>query len=830
LLHFIGNSLLKYDASQALTAVDFEAIGDRFTANAPIFEKLVSFRRLAVRGSYSPAARAIVVDHAGLEGDAFSADAAGKVTLVDNQSPAIELKGSVGAMQVQNFVLHWPLIAGSGARNWISRNMTSGEVGPISLEAHIPAGALDQRALPDGALRVVIPVTNAEVNYLTGLTHLTQVNGNSVLSGNSYTADVSTARVESLAVSNAHISIPDLSVPGSPATVVAHLDGAVPKVLALIDMKPLNYPTRFGIDAADTGGNAAIDLSVRLPLIRNLDVDQVAVSVKAAVSDFDIALGTRGRLSKGRVGFDINNDRLLANGTAELAGSGIALDWKEDFKSNGAATTQITAKGTLDDAAREALKLHTGQFIKGPVAVNAMLTGRQGHLTKAEVALDLAPADVALHLIGIEKPEGAAASGQVVALFGPTGKVASEDLHFNGPGGVLNAQMLFAKDSSLQSFDMPAVKYGPANDFSFHLARSPASTEVVIRGRSLDGSDIAREGASGRGGNAGGGNASGSDDTLFEGPFHVTAKLDRLVLREGVAVAPLSLDVAGNGPRLTALSLAGTLAHGATVTGSVVQAGSTRRASFVTDDAGQLARGLFGLTSMKGGKLDIAANFPTSGADIPVKESAAPDFQGTIALKDATLTNQPFLARMFAMASFAGIGNLLQGSGLQIDRVEVPFSSRNGVISVHDAAASGPTIGMTADGYVDRPGNAVALKGSLIPVVGVDFNKILGAIPVVGNILVSKKGEGIFGVTYSMKGNADQPKVTVNPLAMLTPGIFRRLFQGRIPNAAQAPTNMTNAPTARPAALPTQSSQSNPTGSASAHPTATPTLAPPPKK
>src|SRR5262249_50949263 len=147
--------------------------------------------------------------------------------------------------------------------------------------------------------------------------------------------------------------------------------------------------------------------------------------------------------------------------------------------------------------------------------------------------------------------------------------------------------------------------------------------------------------------------------------------------------------------------------------------------------------------------------------------------------------------------------NLLQGTGLQIDRVDVPFSSRNGVISVHDAAASGPTIGMTADGYVDRPGNVVALKGSLVPVVGLDFNKILGAIPVVGNILVSKKGEGVFGVTYSMKGNADQPKVTVNPLAMLTPGIFRRLFQGHIPNAAQAPTNANhnaNVPAAGPPA------------------------------
>jgi hypothetical protein len=90
---------------------------------------------------------------------------------------------------------------------------------------------------------------------------------------------------------------------------------------------------------------------------------------------------------------------------------------------------------------------------------------------------------------------------------------------------------------------------------------------------------------------------------------------------------------------------------------------------------------------------------------------------------------------------------------------------------------------MTADGYLDRPRNQIALKGSLVPIFGV--NSILGAIPVLGNLLVSKKGEGVFGMTYSAQGNADEPKISVNPLSMLTPGIFRRIFEGRVPEDAQ---------------------------------------------
>ena len=53
----------------------------------------------------------------------------------------------------------------------------------------------------------------------------------------------------------------------------------------------------------------------------------------------------------------------------------------------------------------------------------------------------------------------------------------------------------------------------------------------------------------------------------------------------------------------------------------------------------------------------------------------------------------------------------------------------------------------------------------------------LGNVPIVGNILVSKQGEGIFGLTYTAKGDVDEPKVNINPLSALTPGIFRRIFE-----------------------------------------------------
>ncbi|MGN6149622.1 MAG: hypothetical protein ACTHPD_13870, partial [Rhizomicrobium sp.] len=67
---------------------------------------------------------------------------------------------------------------------------------------------------------------------------------------------------------------------------------------------------------------------------------------------------------------------------------------------------------------------------------------------------------------------------------------------------------------------------------------------------------------------------------------------------------------------------------------------------------------------------------------------------------------------------------------------------------------------------------------------------------------VSKQGEGIIGMTYSVSGDADQPSLSVNPLAALAPGIFRRIFEGSMPvppQPATPPAQQPQANTGKPA-------------------------------
>jgi len=775
--HLVGQFDLTRAPDGALTRVVFDNHLDKIALNMPgVLPAPVSLREVSARGSYVPGARDIVLDRFGVAGGPLSAEASGLITLVADRAPAIELKGQMSALGVRDLLRVWPMQVGVGARNWIDKNMSAGTVGPVVFEAHMPAGMLDEGVLPDGALKVSVPLSGADVNYIQGLTHITQLRGTATLTGDTFSADIASGRVGPLVLGASKVLIANLHVPASPGDFTAHVSGGMQDVLTLVDKKPLNYPTRFGIDIAQTKGTAALDLSFHMPMRKDLKVDDVNIGIKAAVTSFAIALGDHAKLSDGAMNFTIDNTKLHATGTALLADSRLSLDWTEDFRTNDPVTTHVAVKGVLDNGGREALNFPSSSFLKGPANVTATLTGHRGSLLSADMTLDLTPSTLTLDLIGLNKPAGFPTSARIGATFGPGSTIRAETMKISGPGVNANGSASFDKDGHLTQIAFPMIHFGAIDDFSFVMTRGASGTDIAVRGHSLDGTKLASRGSS---------SGSSGADTTLEGPFHIAARLDRLTLREGAVIAPFALDVSGVGDRPSSLSLNGSLGK-STITGEMAQTDSGRKLTFSASDLGLLSKGLFGFASLRGGKLDLTATLPGRAGD-PPKDPAAADYTGKLALRDFKVLNQPFLARLFTAGSLDGLVNLMQGQGIGVDKLDAPFSSRNGVIDVKGARATGPAIGFTADGYIDRPKNAIALKGTVAPLFM--LNSVLGNIPVLGDVLVSKQGEGVFGVTYSIHGNADQPDVDMNPLSVLTPGILRRIFEGKMPNGLQAPSN-----------------------------------------
>ena len=258
-----------------------------------------------------------------------------------------------------------------------------------------------------------------------------------------------------------------------------------------------------------------------------------------------------------------------------------------------------------------------------------------------------------------------------------------------------------------------------------------------------------------------GANDSGKTERTVPEAFHISAKLDRVVLREGVALSSLALDAAGQGSVPGSFAMNAALSKTASLTGGIANGDGGKHLRIAAGDAGLIARGLFGFTSVKGGTLALDVQLPAAAkTNVP-----PPDYSGTLTLSKVTIVNQPFLTRLFSAGSFDGLADLMRGQGIVIDKLDVPFAVHGAVLDIHDLRAAGPSVGITADGYYDLRSNQIALQGALVPVYGI--NSVLGSIPVLGNVFVSKKGEGVFGVTYSVSGDADQPNVSVNPLSVL---------------------------------------------------------------
>ncbi len=144
-------------------------------------------------------------------------------------------------------------------------------------------------------------------------------------------------------------------------------------------------------------------------------------------------------------------------------------------------------------------------------------------------------------------------------------------------------------------------------------------------------------------------------------------------------------------------------------------------------------------------------------------------------ITDFKVSKVPALAQLLTLASLQGIADTLSGEGISFESFEMQSNSKDNLLNIEESLALGPAVSIFFDGYVDK-GKIVSLSGTLVPARTV--NKVIGWIPVIGKILVGNKiGEGVFGVSFKMKGPPKNIKTTVNPIKTLTPRFVTRIIE-----------------------------------------------------
>ncbi len=142
---------------------------------------------------------------------------------------------------------------------------------------------------------------------------------------------------------------------------------------------------------------------------------------------------------------------------------------------------------------------------------------------------------------------------------------------------------------------------------------------------------------------------------------------------------------------------------------------------------------------------------------------------------DFKLKELPVLTKILTLASLQGIADILSGEGIRFDEFEMNFKNQGDLMTIDEIYAIGPAISILMSGYVEDD-KLISLRGTLVPATTI--NKTISSIPVLGKILVGDKtGEGVFGVSFKIKGPPKKLETTVNPIKTLTPRFITRTIE-----------------------------------------------------
>ena len=142
-------------------------------------------------------------------------------------------------------------------------------------------------------------------------------------------------------------------------------------------------------------------------------------------------------------------------------------------------------------------------------------------------------------------------------------------------------------------------------------------------------------------------------------------------------------------------------------------------------------------------------------------------------IENFKVANAPGVIKLLSLADLGGLVDLAEGEGLSFDVLEIDMEKNKKFLKLNEILALGPSMSVLMEGYQDESG-LTSLKGTLVPAK--TLNKLISKIPVLGNIVIPKEvGEGLFGISFKMKGQKGEIKTTINPIRTLTPRFIQKI-------------------------------------------------------
>jgi hypothetical protein len=762
-----GTVELRLDRSFIPMEAKVDVSGSDGTLTLPDFyAEPLKLGHARLRASFDSLKRRVVIDEfkADLGGPAVTLTA----TAIDLGDRRLDLTGTVGATGVPIDDLNrlWPRGVAGNPRGWITEHLSVGvaERATATGTAVIDLDDLERSVLK--ALDSEIHVRDVQVRYFKELPPVTGMAGVVRISPTTLTVEGDGGKLRDMAVGASRIVITGLDQKDQSIDIATPLSGPLRTALEVLNFKPLGFPDKLGLKPSAVGGSASAQLTFKFPLFNRLTIDDVVFGAKGKLSDVSIS-GLLPRLPVTKADADLTLDpgKLTITGKARVNGIPAEISWMESLSSKADILTQITARGEVGEADRERLGFPTQPYLTGPVGLDAVYTVVKPGQGRLAANLDLRDAAMSVEPLAWIKRPGTPGSAKGTLELAKGDAVRLSDIALDTAGLKATGAVELTPEGSVRGATVTNLSLGQTRLSGNATPMPSGGWKLNLMGPSLDAQPL-HENKKGPGAGSG---VGGAKVEIDQTPLEITAVLDRVILGEGRVLRGVSANLQRDRREWTAAQVNARVgASGSHVSLQYAPEGAGRRLVMETGDAGALLQALDLFANIRGGRLTIVGRTDPAKPDSPLA--------GRIEMSDYTMVNAPVLARLLNAVSPGGFAELVGGQGLSFAKLTGEFSWQERMKRVRFAnvRTSGSALGLTMEGLMDIGAERVELQGTIVPVYG--LNRLLGAIPLLGDLLTGGEGQGIFAATYQIEGPLNDPAVRVNPLAVLAPGFLRNLF------------------------------------------------------
>jgi hypothetical protein len=686
-----------------------------------------------------------------------------------NADPRLVLGVAGNRMSVAALKKLWPFCVTPKVRNWVNDHITGGTIDRMAIATNAPLSTLRTSGprIPDDGLTIEIDGRGAEVRPVEGLPAIRDADLALRVNGRKAVINLGRGNVEMspgrrLVIANGVFEVPDTFPAAPPAKVRFRLDGPVAAAAELLALERLRDFSGAPLDPATSRGTLAAQVTIGLPIREDLPPGSSAYAINMDVANFSAEhLVLSQKVEAASLHVAANNQGYWIKGDVRLNGIPAALDYR---KPRGDGDAEIRIQSTLDEAGRGKLGFDLAGYVSGPVPVkvNGRISPLDGGESRLAIDADLTQARIDNLLPGWAKPSGKP-SRTTFTLVSRPGSMRFDDVVIDGSGTSVKGAVELDENSQVQAANFPVFNLSDGDKTVLRAERGPdGALRVMMRGDIYDGRNFIKSAMAG---------PSDHQTKPEARDVDLDIKIGTVAGFHGETVRGLDLTMSRRGGAIKSLAATAKLGRDAALSADLRGRSGTRQIVYIdAKDAGAFFRFIDMYPKVYGGEIRVAMDPPTG--DLTPQE-------GLVNIQDFSVRGEETLNRVAAGAPGA------QRSGVDFSRLRVEFTRTLGRVAMREGIVSGPMIGATVEGYIDYQQDDVRMRGTFVPLYGI--NNIFGQIPLFGIFLGGGSKEGLVGVTYEVVGQPSAPTLRVNPISPLAPGFLRKFFE--FPNSnGQMPT------------------------------------------